>query len=223
MITPTDSDNVIQGILLSPNETRSVELKPCMDWPSDRTALQNHLKAQEIIVSILAMSNTADGGLIIVGVKKDTEGKYSLEGVKEESLATYDQDNIFEQVRSCGDPEPQFEVLNIAYESKNYIVFDVKSFAFTPIVSRNSKNLPKLDSGFMYIRTFKPESKKAVTPTDVRSIVDLSVEKELTAFSSRVQNLISNGQLLLPSQEQVQPNSKHNASFNEELEDLKNG
>lgn len=188
MINAQKADKIISGILEFPNESRAVEFKPSFAWPSKIDGLQNNDKAQEVIESILAMSNIRYGGKIILGVEKDSSSqKYSLKGMRPEDLNTYDQDSIFEHVRNFGKPEPKFQVLNIEYDSKNFIVFAVQSFVFAPIICRNRKKLRKLDHAVFYIRTDKPETKKITEPWEMREIVDLAIEKELNLFSTRME------------------------------------
>lgn len=188
MINSQKADKIISEILEAPNESRTVEFKPSFSWSHRIDDLQNNDKAQEIIKSILAMSNIRDGGKIILGVEKDSSvDKYVLKGMEEQDLNTYDQDLIFEHVRNFGEPEPKFQILNIEYNNKNFIVFAVQSFIFAPIICHNYRNLRQLDNTSFYIRTDKPETKKITEPWEMREIVDLAIEKELDLFSARMQ------------------------------------
>ncbi len=148
MINPIQADNVIKGILLSPNETRSVEFKPSLSWPPKVDNFKRSHKLQEIIKSILGMSNIRDGGKIILGVVKDkATGNYMAEGMRRKDLQTYDSDLIYQEIRIFGSPEPRFQVLNIEHDGKNFIVFDVQDFLFSPVMCLNNEPLPAASSG----------------------------------------------------------------------------
>lgn len=218
MINAQKADKIISGILESPNESRTVEFKPSFSWPSKIDELQNNDKAKEVIKSILAMSNTRDGGKIILGVEKDNSNqKYILKGMRNEDLNTYDQDLIFEHARNFGEPEPKFQVLNMEYDSKNFIVFAVQSFIFAPIICHNYRNLRQLDNTSFYIRTDKPETKKITEPWEMREIVDLAIEKELDLFSTRMQRFfktMSGTKVLKTTKDDYE-------KFKEELKDIK--
>lgn len=192
MINPTKADINISKILAAPNESRGIEFKESFTWSPNVDGLQSNNKAQEVIRSILGMSNIKDGGKIFVGVrqgKDSTESKFVPEGMTESDLNTYDQDPIFDQVRNFGEPEPQFQMFNVEFEGKYFILFNVQSFIFAPIICNNYRHLSKLDMSALYIRTFKPETKKVTEVAEMREIVELAIEKELELFSARMQRL----------------------------------
>ena len=217
MINSTKADKIISGILESPNESRSIEFKPSVPWPSKIDGIQQNNKAQEIIKSVLAMSNTRDGGKIILGLENNEEhNKYILKGVTPTDLATYDQDLIFEHIRNFGEPEPKFQILNIEYNSMSFIVFAVQSFIFSPIICKNNRNLNQLESSTIYIRTDKPETKRITDPAEMREVIDLAIEKELNLFSIRMQKFFKT-----MSGARVLKNHKDQDEFEKELKDIK--
>lgn len=151
----------------------------------------NSDKCQEIIRCILAMSNNRDGGFIILGVEKAGEN-YKLKGMKKDDIETYEQDRIFEQIRNYGNPEPKFKIKNIEFDDKNFIVFQIESFSFTPIICNDPRNkLSKLSHTSIYIRTDKPEDKKITEPIELKEIIDLAITKEFEKWSPRIQSLTS--------------------------------
>lgn len=192
MITPVKADNypVIKGILEAPNERRTVEFKPSLPWPKRIDDSRLGRKIQEIIRSILAMSNIQDPSKIILGVQKDNQGNYVAEGMFKKHLKTYDSDIIYDVIRNFGTPEPKFEVLNIDFNNNFFIIFEIQPFVSTPIICRNKKpNIKKLGDATIYIRTYKPESKKITDSSEMRELINLAVDKELNSFSSRMGNL----------------------------------
>jgi hypothetical protein len=218
MINPTKADKIISGILESPNESKSIEFKPMVSWASKIDDIQQNNKVQEIIKSILAMSNTRDGGKIILGVEKDDkEKRYLLKGMNEDDLKTYDQDLIFEHVRNFGEPEPKFQVINVEYNDKNFIIFAVQSFIFAPIICRNKRNLTQLEHATIYIRTDKPETKRITEPSEMREIIDLAIEKELDLFSVRMQRVFKT----MSSVKVLKITKTDENKFQEELKDIK--
>jgi len=218
MINPQPADKIISGILESPNESKSVEFKPSISWPNRIDGIQQNNKIQEIIKSILAMSNTRDGGKIILGIERDDkEKKYLLKGMNKDDLKTYDQDLIFEHVRNFGVPEPKFQVLNVVYNSKNFVVFAVQSFVFAPIICKNNRNLNQLEHAAIYIRTDKPETKKITDPSEMREIIDLAIEKELDLFSVRMQRFFKT----MSGVKVLKHTKPDEDRFEEELKDIK--
>jgi predicted HTH transcriptional regulator len=218
MINPVKADKIISGILESPNESKNVEFKPSIPWPKNIDDLQNNNKIQEVIKSILAMSNILDGGKIILGIEKDNEeGKYILRGMEIDDLNSYDQDLIFDHVRNFGEPEPRFQILNIEFDNKNFIVFAIQSFIFAPIICHNHRNLSQLENTCFYIRTDKPETKKVTEPSEMREIVDLAIEKELDLFSARMQRFFRT----MSSTKILKSTGDDYNKFQDELKDVK--
>ena len=216
MINPQPADKIISGILESPNESKSIEFKPSIPWPENIDGIQQNNKVQEIIKSILGMSNNRDGGKIILGVEKDNSDRYILKGMEKDHLNTFDQDLIFEHVRNFGEPEPQFQVLNIEYNSMNFIVFAIQSFTYAPVICKNKRNLSQLENAVIYIRTDKPETKKVTEPWEMKELLDLAIEKELDLFSSRMQRFfktMSNVKLLKAKKDDYK-------KFKDELKDI---
>lgn len=218
MINPTKADKIISGILESPNESKSIEFKPSVAWPKNINDIKQNEKVQEIIKSILAMSNNRDGGKIILGIEKsDEKNKYLLKGMNDDDLETYDQDLIFEHVRNFGEPEPKLQILNIEYNNKNFIVFAVQTFIFAPIICINNKNLKKLESCAIYIRTDKPETKKITKPYEMKELIDLAIEKELDLFSIKMQRFFKT----MSSIKLLKSIKSDEDKFKEELKDIK--
>ncbi len=218
MINPIQADSLISGILESPNESKSVELKPSFSWPGKIDGIQKNNKAQEVIKSILAMSNTRDGGKILLGIEKDKNtDRYVLKGMEESDLSTYDQDLIYNQVRNFGEPEPRFEVKNVIYSNMKFIVIAVQGFQLSPVISRNNKNLAQIEQAVLYIRTDKPETKRITDPAEMRDIIDLALEKELTTFSTRVQQYLHHISIQPPA---AAPCETDADKFNDELKDI---
>lgn len=188
MIDPIPIDIRIKGILDAPQESRAVELKPSLPWKN----VERQIQIQDIIKSILGMSNVRDGGRIILGVRQNLDRTFTVEGMKEENLKTYDAENIYQDVRKFGKPEPRFEVKNMKDNDKFFIVFVVQNFLYSPVIcNKNGKNIgtEPLIRGALYIRTHKPETKKVDNQTEMREIIELAIEKELDLFSARMQRV----------------------------------
>lgn len=191
MIDSVPVDPIIKGILDYPNESRSVELKPSIPWND----MEKQEQVQDIVKSILGMSNIRDGGKIVLGVRQNSDRTFEVTGMTDEYLRTYDPEKIYQDVRSYGEPEPRFEIRNMKYSDKYFIVFLVQEFLYSPVICRkNGKNIGKepLVKGALYIRTHKPGTKKVDNETEMKEIIDLAVEKELGTFWQR-ERLVSEG------------------------------
>lgn len=215
MIDPVIADQIIAGLLASPIETRSVEFKPSIPW--NNINQQNQL--QDIVKSILGMSNVKDGGKIILGVPQNPDRTFSVKGMDGNHLATYDQDNIYTIVRSFGNPQPRFEIRNIEYQDKYFIVFFVQEFLYSPVIcTRNGKNngMEPLVSGSIYIRTHKPETKKVDNETEMREVINLAIDKEIDLWTPRIEKLSGKKQSIILGRD-----GYTDTEFLDELKDIK--
>ena len=188
MIESVLVDPVIKGILDYPSESRAVELKSSMPW-SDISQQQ---QLQETVKSILGMSNIKDGGKIIIGIRQNSDKTFEVTGVCGEDLETYDPDKIYQAVRNYGEPAPRFEVKNMEYKGKFFVVFLVQEFLYSPVICcKNGKNIVSepLVKGALYIRTHSPGTKKVDNETEMREIINLAIDKEIESYSARTQKI----------------------------------
>ena len=103
--------------------------------------------------------------------------------MKEEHLKTYNPENIHQIVNQYGNPDPQFIVTNQEHDNRCFIVFNVQEFSHFPVIC--SKDAKKLKTAAFYIRTTTPESKKVDNPSEMKSIIDLAVDKEIESYWRR--------------------------------------
>ena len=66
------------GILQSPIDSKTIGFKPSFPWPASKQDLPTSDKAQEVIMTILGLSNNVDGGKVVIGVEKDATFVFSL-------------------------------------------------------------------------------------------------------------------------------------------------
>jgi len=175
-------EEVLENIRYGVYENLNLEFKDSFDydlpWPRER-----------FIRSVLALSNTADGGKIIIGLKEDGD-KVLAEGVKEDHLKKFEanKEEIKAKVLSFSSSPIDFDMYFCKVDEKVFIVCDVKEFSFTPIICKNNgeyKNgdsLRHLEQGVIYIRTLKdkPSSVKAVDFVDVEFLLERAVNKKIT-------------------------------------------
>lgn len=215
MIDPVPTDQIIKGIIEYPSESRGVELKSSTPWVD----VNHQYELQNIVRSILGISNVKDGGKIVLGIKQLPDKTFVPEGMSEEHLRTFNQDDIYQLVRSFGNPEPRFEIKNMEHEGKFFIVFFVQEFLYSPVICiKNGKNTgpTPLVEGAIYTRTNKPETKRVDRETEMREIINLAVDKEIELLSPRLQRLLNPHSPILPG---TRPQT-NDSRFSAEVEDL---
>lgn len=221
MIDSIPADEIISRIVDSPFEARNVELKPSTPW----NGIEKHYELQRIVMSILGMSNIKNGGKIILGIRQNPDRTFAVEGMKTEHLMTFEQDNIYQIVKAYGNPAPIFDIKNIEYNGLYFIVFSIQQFLYSPVICskpgtkcfNGKEELEPLIRGALYSRSFKPETKRVNSETEMREIIDLAIDGEFEHLSPRVKNLLT----ILKHSGKKSKKSNDKSLFLKELKDVK--
>lgn len=156
--------NDFKKIIEFGKESTSLEFKESETW--------ENLK-QKIIRFILAMTNTREGGHLIIGITD--EGK--LKGMKKEHVVTYKEEEIKDCLAEHADPHVNFNMDIIKDDGKNFVVFTVREFDEIPVICK--KDNRELHKGVIYIRTInrRPESASVPDSAHMRSLIELATDK----------------------------------------------
>jgi predicted HTH transcriptional regulator len=114
----TDSD--IESLINLKRETPNVDYKESLIWSKD-----NKDGCLSIIKDILAMSNTKDGGKLIIGVK---DADYSLVNLSDESFSSFDTTKVNELLREHADPTFHCSVYKTIINGCRIVIIDVPEF-----------------------------------------------------------------------------------------------
>lgn len=173
-----DADS-LQELLAGSRETRNIEFKRSMLWSKLRGKL---------VRSILAMTNTRDGGTIVIGVRQEKSG-FVFEGATDADLASYKEDDIAAFVASYADPYVRlhYEAVQLD-DGRKFGVITVFEFDEIPVICRQSGE--EVRQGAIYVRGNRiPESVEVPSQTELREILELALEKgfrKRLAFLGRV-------------------------------------
>lgn len=167
-------------------EQRGVEFKS----PGD---VQDKVLLARVIRGIIAMSNTRDGGLVIIGVTEQN-GVATPVGVSAGHLAGWTRDKLGDKVARYAMPGIEFHLEQVILDGNTFIVISVPEFPEIPTLctqdfhdpGQNSKLL--LREGALYVRPRrKPESVEVRTTEDMRELMDLATDKAIQKFVRRAQ------------------------------------
>lgn len=163
----------LKGILEFGRENPSLEFKESQNWED--------LKFK-IVRSVLAMSNTRNGGYLIVGVKNDG----SLTGMEKSHIDTFNEEEIKDFISNYSDPYVDFDLDKVTLEEKHYSVFTILEFSSVPVICKKAYE-PDLRRGAVYVRTRtrRPESTAVGDFVHMRELIDLSVDKTNNDLRSR--------------------------------------
>jgi len=184
----------IQEILQGNAESLNTEFKATFDFNT------NVWMREKLIRSIFAMSNTRDGGFIVIGIEEKTDKILNFTGIKDEHLLTFKGDDLKAKVESFSSSSVNYEMGVGSYKGDNYIVVSITEFPVSPIICRrNGEHKDKiLEEGAMYVRTLKdkPSSVKLSNPVDVQDFIDRVADKQISNLHKRgwkheTENLVS--------------------------------
>lgn len=170
----------IGALIAAGRESPNLEYKQSAPWTALRPAL---------IRTVLGMTNTRDGGAIVVGVA-ERDGAFHPDGMSGEHIASFPSE---EDLRAMvnGFAEPLVEPLldEREHDGKPFLVITVPEFDQEPVLCMRAEG-DRLQEGELYVRSArKPETAPARRqPTDMRALLRLATEKavirELAWFRS---------------------------------------
>lgn len=161
-------------------ETRNIEFKKTYDW----TDPQHKAK---IVKCILSMSNTKDGGYLVLGIDDSkTPLEEKLCGMDSEHYEKMNYDHIIVQVNKFADPPISFQMHPVEVNEKYFILFKIPEFDEIPIVCKQSGE-QGLKEGALFSRSkSKPESAIIRTQSEMRELIDTAINKGISSFYSRI-------------------------------------
>ena len=186
------SQSEISGYLLA-GESRNVEFKPEFLW----TAPESKKLKEEVIKTIIAMSNTPNGGVILIGIThlQQTDGiLYEYSGVSPRILRWYEQngERVQRDVHSFCSVPADFQIcFGLNREDENarentFIVIKVNEFSTVPVITvANSSAREDTGSGNyiilsdnIYTRSFNATwSSKRCTHKELEDIIKMAADK----------------------------------------------
>ena len=159
-------------------ETRGLEFKQSLDW-GDREARLG------LIRTFMAMSNTRDGGAVVVGVRENADGTYTPAGMSQEHFDSFVPDNIASQTARYADPPVEMRTIKGEHDGMLFVVVEVDAFPDVPTVCRQADGggSRALREGAVYIRPAgTPRTEEIHTYRDMRDMIEQAVERRVERF-----------------------------------------
>lgn len=165
-------------LLAMRHEQRGVEFKRA------GSRVDKHLVAK-VVRAAISMANRRDGGLVVIGVDEDADGKPVPSGISEENLQTWNHDDFADSLAEYVDPSVDFELETLEYEGKNLLLIHIREFEDIPVLCKKSYS-DVLRAGACYVRSRrKPETVEIPTQADMRDLLDLATQKGVRKFISQ--------------------------------------
>lgn len=133
----------------------------------------------------MAMSNTPDGGAVVVGVSENDDGTFTPEGMSARDYESFVPDNIAAQTARYADPPIEMRTVKGSYDGMLFVVVEVEGFTDVPTVCRQGTQSGRrsLREGAVYIRPpGTPRTEEIHTYRDMRDIIEQAVERRIDRF-----------------------------------------
>ena len=159
-------------------ETRGLEFKQSLDWQDGGARIG-------LMRTFMAMSNTRDGGAVVVGVRENEDGTYSPEGMSPDDYESFVPDTIAAQTARYADPPIEMRTIKGAHDGLLFVIVEVEGFADVPTVCKQGTRIGQrsLREGAVYIRPAgTPRAEEIHTYRDMRDIIEQAVERRIERF-----------------------------------------
>jgi hypothetical protein len=164
-------------LLIAMGERQAVEFK-------SPAALGDQPSQARIARAIIALTNSEDGGWLVIGVRENSAGLAVVEGLTDEQLQSWQKrDHVLEQLGAYAVPWVNFDV-DFEPASRRCVVIRVHAFADIPVVCSKMFEDPQnkrliLRRGGLYARSLRgrPSSVEASEPDLMRVVLQVAISK----------------------------------------------
>lgn len=173
------TDDDFQAIVERGREARNTEFK------AGGSIRDDHL-LRRVIRSVLGMTNTQDGGRVILGVREQL-GHAEFIGMTEAEAMSWNIDIFGDKSATWVDPAVSVDIEVKRHQGRYFVVVEVDEFDDKPVFARKGYQSPAGDmvlrEGALYVRgSRKPETVEVRTSEEMRRLLELALNKRVSRF-----------------------------------------
>ena len=169
-----------QELIEAGHETRNVEFKSAFSW-DDAGSLWLR---EKVIQTVLGMSNTRNGGTIVIGIREDNGVPDLDHGLSDEQFQTFDRYDDIKGVID-GFAAAGFDISGAERNGQRFVFVSVREFDLVPAICKKDgqykdKGSGKLllQRGDIYVRAKNgTESTIRTTEAEMQEIIELAIDK----------------------------------------------
>jgi len=193
---PPPSSSDLTPYILAAGENPNVDAKAPMEWDGAQ-------QSASLAKDIMALSNCRDGGVLVIGKKEESPGKFALLGVSEEQAAGFDTTKVGTWVNNRCYPSVQVVCHRVTQEGKIFVVITVKEFEDIPTICTRAyqpegSKESLLRSGAIYVRTANAESAPLSSGDQLRQLIGLATMKRRDQMLAMIGSLLKGEPLVRP-------------------------
>jgi predicted HTH transcriptional regulator len=186
------TDDEFQIVTERAREGRNLEFKT--GGPIDEIQL-----LRKVIRAVLGMTNTREGGRVILGVE-ERSGISEFTGMSRDDALTWTIDAFGDKAANWVDSAVSVDIELKYYRGSHFVVIEVDEFEENPVFARRGFQSPAGDmvlrEGALYVRgSRKPETVEVRNSVEMQRLLDLALEKRLLRFGrhARLAGLLPTG------------------------------
>ncbi len=168
------SDELIRFIEAA-GENTNIDAKGPMEWDSGEAAAG-------LAKDILALANSRDGGVLVIGKQEAQPGTFVLAGLSETQAASFETTKVATWVNNRCSPPVSLTCYRQQHHGLEFVVIAVTEFHDVPVIctkqfelslpGKGSKAL--LRKGCVYVRTANAESAPLSSVEEMRQLIGLA-------------------------------------------------
>lgn len=176
-------------------ESANIDAKGPMDWDGGEASAG-------LTKDILALANSRDGGVIVIGKDEPQHGKFVLTGLTEPQAASFETTKVATWVNNHCSPPVSFVCHRQEHQGRLFVVVAVTEFLDIPVICTKPYELPGkpakvlLRKGAVYVRTANAESAPLSTVEEMRQLVGLATTKRADQMLAMFQAMLKGRPLL---------------------------
>jgi hypothetical protein len=182
---PKITEDLIRELLSIKTEDKNLDFKESFNWGEK----DNEFKVN-IVKDLLSMSNTQDGGRILIGVRDED---FEFVGMTKDDFESFDTTKVNDFLQKFTDPVFYCSVHKYTVDEKYIVLIDVPEFNEEPIICKkvgnSSSNKEILKNGGIYIRTDKGSSELIPSSEEMRKLLGRSLIKKRDSLLKNIDHL----------------------------------
>lgn len=191
----THSSDELTRFIEAAGESAHIDAKGPMAWDGDETSAG-------LTKDILALANSRDGGVIVIGKDEPEDGKFLLTGLTEAQASSFDTTKVATWVNNHCQPPVSLVCHRHEHQGRLFVVVALTEFHDVPVICIKQYELPGkpakvlLRKGAVYVRTANAESAPLSTVEEMRGLIGLATTKRADQMLAMFQAMLKGRPLL---------------------------
>lgn len=190
------SDELIRFIEAA-GESAHIDAKGPMEWDGGEASAS-------LTKDILALANSRDGGVIVIGKAEAQPGKFVLAGLSDQQAASFETTKVAAWVNNHCSPPVNVVCYRQEHRDRTFVVIAVSEFHDVPVICTKQYEVPSpgkpskvlLRKGAVYVRTANAESAPLSSVEEMRQLIGLATVKRGDQMLAMFQSMMKGRPLL---------------------------